>query len=90
MATPERVYRGSIRVFSLLFILLGVAILVSTLANGGGVLSLGVFLGIAFLAVGIVRGWLGGGGPPWRRTPKASEHMGEAAETGPAGSSPRG
>jgi glycosyltransferase involved in cell wall biosynthesis len=23
------------------------------------------------------RGWRGGGGPPWRRAPKASEHMGE-------------
>jgi hypothetical protein len=84
MATPERLYHGSIRVFSLLFVLLGVAILASTLARGGGPLSLGVFLGIAFLAVGIVRGWLGGGGPPWRRT--RSEHGGDA-ETGPAGTS---
>lgn len=82
MVTPERVYRGSIRAFSAIFVLLGLTILVSTIARGGGPLSLGVFLGIAFLAVGVVRGWLGGG-PPWRRT--KSEHMGEAAETGPAG-----
>jgi membrane protein implicated in regulation of membrane protease activity len=59
MTGPERLYRNSIRVFSLLFVLLGVAILVSTIAQGGGPLSLGVFLGIAFLAVGLVRGWLG-------------------------------
>jgi hypothetical protein len=59
MATPERLYRNSIRVFSAIFVLLGLAILISTLARGGGPLSLGVFLGIAFLAVGIVRGWLG-------------------------------
>jgi len=76
MTSPERLYHGSIRVFSLVFIVLGAAIVISTLANGGGALSIGVVLGIAFLAVGIVRGWLGGGGPPWRRAPKASEHMG--------------
>jgi hypothetical protein len=82
MAPPERLYHGSVRVLSLVFVLLGVAILISTFAQGGGPLSLGVFLGIAFLIVGLVRGWLGGGAPPWRRT--KSEHMGEAAETGPA------
>jgi len=88
MATPERVYRSSIRAFSAIFVLLGSVILVSTVANGGGVLSLGFWMGLAFIAVGIVRGWLGGGGPPWRRT--KSEHMGEAAETGPAATRPRG
>jgi hypothetical protein len=77
MASPERIYRGSVRTFSALMVLLGLAILVTTLANGGGVLSLGVVLGVTFLAVGILRWWLGGGGPPWRRAPKASEHMGE-------------
>ncbi len=77
MASPERFYRGSIQVFSLIFIGLGLAILVSTFANGGGPLSLGAVLGFAFLSVGLLRGWLGGGGPPWRRAPKASEHMGE-------------
>jgi hypothetical protein len=88
MASPERIYHGSVRAFSAIFVLLGVAILVSTVANGGGPLSLGVVMGIAFLAVGLVRGWLGGGGPPWRRT--KSEHMGETAETGPAVTRPRG
>lgn len=56
MASPERVYQGSIRAFSAVFVLLGVAILVSTLANGGGPLSIGVLLGLAFLAVGLLRG----------------------------------
>lgn len=55
---PERIYQGSVRVFSVVFILLGVAILVSTLANGGGPLSLGVVLGVAFLAVGGGRLWI--------------------------------
>ena len=88
MTTPERIYRGSVRVFSLIFVLLGLAILVSTFAQGGGPLSLGVLLGLAFLAVGILRGWLGGGGPPWRRTPKASEHMGEGRRDRTRGQTP--
>ena len=88
MATPERVYRGSVRIFSAIFVLLGLAILISTFAQGGGPLSLGVVLGIAFLAVGIVRGWLGGGGPPWRRAPQASEHMGEGRRDRTRGQAP--
>jgi hypothetical protein len=74
MASPERIYRGSVRAFSAVFVVLGVMLLVVTVVNGGGPLSIGVWLGIAFLAVGIFRGWLGGGGPPWRRT--KSEQMG--------------
>lgn len=58
MASPERIYRGSVRLLSILFIALGLTILVSTLANGGGALSLGVLLGIAFLAVGAGRLWI--------------------------------
>jgi hypothetical protein len=88
MASPERIYHGSIRVFSAVFVFLGLAILASTLANGGGFLSIGVVLGIAFLAVGLVRGWLGGGGPPWRRAPKASEHMGEGRRDRTRGQAP--
>ena len=58
MSSPERIYRGSIRTLSLLFVVLGLVILVSTLANGGGPLSIGVLMGIAFLAVGIGRLWV--------------------------------
>ncbi len=58
MASPERIYHGSVRAFSLVFIALGLLILVSTLANGGGPLSLGVVLGVAFLAVGAGRLWI--------------------------------
>jgi hypothetical protein len=59
MTSGERIYRGSVRAFSLVFVALGLAIFASTLANGGGALSIGVFLGLAFIAVGFVRGWLG-------------------------------
>ncbi len=58
MASPERIYRGSVRAFSLVFIGLGLVLLVSTVANGGGVLSIGVLLGLAFLAVGAGRLWI--------------------------------
>jgi hypothetical protein len=58
MASPERIYRGSVRVMSLVFVALGLALLVSTLANGGGPLSVGVLLGVAFLAVGAGRLWI--------------------------------
>jgi hypothetical protein len=57
MASPERIYRGSVRAFSFVLIALGLVILASTLANGGGPLSVGVVLGIAFLAVGAGRLW---------------------------------
>jgi hypothetical protein len=58
MASPERIYRGSVRAFSLVFVALGLVLLVSTVANGGGVLSVGVLLGLAFLAVGAGRLWI--------------------------------
>ncbi len=67
MAPPERIYRGSVRAFSFVLIALGLAVLVSALANGGGPLSLGVLMGIAFVAVGAGRLWvstrLGSQGP---------------------------
>ena len=55
MGSPERIYRGSVRAFSVLFLALGLVILVSTLANGGGPLSVGVLLGVAFLVLGAAR-----------------------------------
>lgn len=58
VSSPERIYQGSVRVFSLVFIALGLVLLVATLANGGGSLSIGTLLGIAFLAVGAGRLWI--------------------------------
>ena len=57
--SSERVYCGAVRAFSLAFVAIGLLVLVLTLANGGGPASLGFLLGIAFLAVGIGRLWLG-------------------------------
>ena len=58
MASGQRIYHGSVRALSALMVGLGVAILVATLAGGGGALSLGTMLGLAFVAVGAGRLWL--------------------------------
>ena len=58
MGSPDRIYRGSIRALSFVFIALGLAVLVSTFANGGGPLSVGTLLGLAFLGVGAGRLWI--------------------------------
>lgn len=59
MDSAERIYRGSVRILSLVFVGLGLALLGLTLANGGGPLSMGVLLGILFVAIGVARLWLG-------------------------------
>ena len=58
MASRQRIYQGSIRALSALMIGLGVAIVIATLVGGGGPLSLGMMLGLAFVAVGAGRLWL--------------------------------
>jgi hypothetical protein len=56
--SPEGIYHGSVRAFSVVMVGLGIAILVTTIAGGGGPLSLGIVLGIAFVAVGAGRLWV--------------------------------
>jgi hypothetical protein len=52
-------YQRSVRALSIAFLALGLALLATTLAAGGGPASVGVLLGVAFLAVGAGRLWLG-------------------------------
>jgi membrane-bound metal-dependent hydrolase YbcI (DUF457 family) len=52
---PRDVHRGATVVLSTVMILLGVAILVSTIARGGGPLALGVLLGVLFVLAGAGR-----------------------------------
>lgn len=59
MDSADRIYRGSVRVLSFVFVALGLLILVLTFANGGGPLSLGALLGALFIAIGLARLWLG-------------------------------
>jgi hypothetical protein len=56
------VYTRSVQLLSLAFLALGLLILITTFTHGGGPLSLGTLLGLAFVAVGIARLWLSHGG----------------------------
>ena len=63
----ERAYRHSTRVLGLVLLGLGVALIVTTLARGGGPLATGVVVGVALAAFGGARTYLAA------RTPSARE-----------------
>jgi hypothetical protein len=52
------IYRQAVRGFSVVFVLIGLLVLVVTLVNGGGPASVGVLMGLAFVAVGVGRLWV--------------------------------
>ena len=52
------IYRHAVRVFSAAFVLIGLVVLTVTLLNGGGPASVGVLMGLAFVAVGAGRLWI--------------------------------
>jgi hypothetical protein len=55
MGEPGGIHRSSTRVFSLVMIVIGVALIVRTLTLGGGPTATGILLGAAFLVVGVGR-----------------------------------
>ena len=55
---PDEVYRGVTRIFSAIIAAFGLAMLVVTIANGGGPLSVGTLLGIGFTGLGLGRLYL--------------------------------
>jgi hypothetical protein len=55
------VHRGATRAMSTVIVLIGVALLVSTLARGGGPLAVGVLLGVLFVLAGAGRLYLARG-----------------------------
>jgi drug/metabolite transporter (DMT)-like permease len=67
MRAVRRAYLQSTRVLGVLLCLLGVAMVVTTLARGGGPLALGVVVGVAFALLGAGRVVLAGGLRPPRR-----------------------
>jgi uncharacterized membrane protein len=73
--SAERIYRGSVRTLSFVFVALGLAILVLTFAHGGGPLSMGVLLGAVFVAVGVARLWLSGSFRGWRGGRRAEDEQ---------------
>jgi hypothetical protein len=54
----RRAYFGSTVTLSLALIVLGLVMIGSALARGGGVLAVGVLVGVCFTAVGAGRLWL--------------------------------
>jgi multisubunit Na+/H+ antiporter MnhB subunit len=58
----RRAYSTSTRVLSGIIMLLGVTMVVSALARGGGALALGVVLGTMLALLGAGRLWLARGG----------------------------
>jgi hypothetical protein len=55
MAAPDQLYRAFTRIFSVVIIGFGAAILIVTIANGGGIGSAGLWLGMLFIAIGVAR-----------------------------------
>lgn len=55
MPAPRELHRGATRVMSIAMIVIGVAMIVSTLARGGGALAMGLLLGLLFVAAGAGR-----------------------------------
>lgn len=58
MPSPDQIYSGSVRVLSIAFVAIGIALIVVTLGAGGGAVSLGLLMGIGFIAIGVARLWL--------------------------------
>jgi multisubunit Na+/H+ antiporter MnhB subunit len=58
MPEPRQLRRGTTRLLSVVMVGLGVAIVVRTLAAGGGPLTVGVLLGLLFIAAGAARLYL--------------------------------
>jgi hypothetical protein len=54
----QRAYLGSTLALSLLLVVLGITLIVTSVARGGGVLALGVVVGVCFVLAGAGRLWL--------------------------------
>jgi hypothetical protein len=59
----QRAYLASTRLLSAALLLVGVAMVASTLARGGGALAVGVLLGTMLAVIGAARLWLASRGP---------------------------
>jgi hypothetical protein len=59
---PRQIHAASTRLLSALMLLIGVALIVSTLVRGGGPLSVGMVMGVLFLLAGGGRLYVAGRG----------------------------
>jgi hypothetical protein len=58
----QRAYLASTRLLSAALLVVGVAMVVSTIARGGGALAVGVVVGAMLAVIGAARLWLARGG----------------------------
>ena len=58
----QRAYHASTRLLSAALLVVGLAMVASTIARGGGPLAVGVLLGTMLAVVGAARLWLARGG----------------------------
>jgi hypothetical protein len=58
MSGPRGAHQGTTRLLSVTLVLLGVAMIVSTLARGGGPTAYGLLIGLLFVVAGGARLWL--------------------------------
>jgi hypothetical protein len=58
MAAPDQLYRAVTRLFAVVILGFGLAIVIVTLVNGGGIGSAGLWLGLLFMALGGARLYL--------------------------------
>jgi multisubunit Na+/H+ antiporter MnhB subunit len=58
MPNPRQLHHSTTRVLSLAMVVIGVLLIVRTLAAGGGGLALGIVLGVLFIAAGGARLYL--------------------------------
>ncbi len=58
MPEPRQIHRSSVRLLSVVMIVIGVALIARTLAAGGGAIAVGVVLGVLFVAAGAARIYL--------------------------------
>jgi hypothetical protein len=56
VSTPgDQLYRAVTRIFSVIIIGFGIAIVIVTLARGASIASAGIWIGLLFCAVGVAR-----------------------------------
>lgn len=58
MPDPASIHRAGTRVMSVVLVVLGVALVASTVAHGGGPLARGVLFGALLAGAGVARLWL--------------------------------
>ena len=61
MTTGRDVHQASTRIMSAIMVVIGVAMIVTTIARGGGPLALGILLGTLFVLAGAGRIYLSRG-----------------------------